>query len=165
MDQTSELTMQELGNLYDNDQDYEQDAKNQDDDLYDQNNEEEPNENEYFAAPRWIEDDWYNSFEINQVLKDKDMDKRRTILEKLGFQPKTCWHCFQEGGDHKWANGRTRSIGPSCANGSKCGSCSKQITWSDSHSPTIDCPKLSKTKSEVLAKIKECAKVTKTASK
>ena len=97
MDQTSEINMQHLEELYDEeqyceqyyDQDYEQDSENQFEDHYDQDEEEEPNEDEYFTGLRRIQDDWYNGFQINQVRKEKDMAKRKTIFEKLGFQPKT----------------------------------------------------------------------------
>ena len=118
-----------------------------------------------FSNEEEIQQKWSNDFQINQIRMKSLISNRSEKLKKLGFQPKTCWHCLERRDGHRWVDGRTRIVGERCTNGSKCGVCLKQVTWYDQHGPTIDCPKLPKTKSEILKRIKENSKSSKQRAK
>ena len=105
-----------------------------------------------------LQDAWDQAYQVNQVSRDRDNNRRKSILERMKLDDKACYQCFTRKEGHIWADRITKKIGGDCVNRDRCIFCSHQIIWRDNHRPSIDCPRLPKSKEQFLEMIKNVKK-------
>ena len=110
------------------------------------------------ASLKELQEAWHQEFEINQVNRERETEKRKSILARMALDQKACYQCFITKEGHIWADTKTHKVGAGCSNRCKCIFCGHMVIWVDNHGPSIDCSRLPKTKFEFLTKLKDATK-------